>query len=198
MKIAAILLGIALLIISSILVFLLKNGGALKPAGVIKPAEIGSSPDLIGKSVALRLFPEFSEAHNVIWHLESSDDILAQIPNVAWNNYPIPEKPGFQILQEGMPDNCTGNCWYIQQAGVPLPESVLQKIKSGPSMEIYVQSFNRNESVPEFCEKEKILDPKCVRPVSVREIHRKLKTAAPHFFMQRYQDSQFFLFIEKI
>jgi len=197
MKIISILLGVALLMITGILVFLLKSGGALKPAGVIKPAEIGSDIGLVGRSIALRLFPEFQEAKNVIWFLETQDEALAKIPEVTHLNYQNPQKPALHDLRQGLLNTCTEHCWYIQQAGIALPETLLQKMKTESSLEIYIQYFDRNEQVPETCEKEKVLEPKCIKPISVREVRRKLKTEAPYFFMQRYLSSQFYLFIEK-
>jgi len=197
MKKVSILLGVALLMITAILIFLLKSGGALKPAGVIKPAEIGSDPGLIGRAIALRLFPEFHAAQNVIWYLEAPEEILAKIPEIAHLNYQNPQKPALHDLRQDQQNICVGNCWYIRQAGSTLPETLLQKMKTEKSLEIHIQYFDRNEPVPDTCEKEKILEPKCIKPISVREIRRKLKTEAPHFFMQRYQSSQFYLFIEK-
>lgn len=186
-----------MIIITAVMISLIKRGGALRVAGVIKPAEIGADSGLIGRAVALRLFPEFNEAKNVIWHLENSDEILKQVPEIALLNFQGIQKPVLQNLSEVPEDTCSEKCWYILQAGGVLSKVTGQKIKNEKSVEIYVQYFDRNESVPETCEQEKILDSNCVRPVSVREIHRKLKTTAPHFFMQRYLQSQFYLFIEK-
>lgn len=197
MKIATVLLGTALLIVTAILVFLVTRGGALKPAGVIKPAEVGTDPDLIGKAIAIRLFPEFRAARNVIWYLERGEESFARIPRVAHLNYLAPQKPVLLDLRQDPRATCVENCWYLQWTGAPLPEDLASPTRTQPIMEIFVRSFDRDEEVPAACENEKILDVECVRPISVREVRRKLKTPSPHFFMQRYLELQFHLFIEK-
>ena len=197
MKIVFAILGAAILISSGVMVFLVKKGAALRPAGVIKPAEIGTKPDLIGQSVALRLFPDFQTAKNVVWYLDISDEPFVNLPESTLANYQTNFKPELFDLRQNVQASCIANCWYIQTAHVPLPDELLKKIKAEPSVEIFVQYFDRDEEVPEICENEKTLEVKCVRPVSVREIRKKLKAPAPYFFMRRYLDSQFYLFIEK-
>lgn len=197
MKVVSALLIAALLVVTGVLVFLLKSGAALRPAGVIKPSEIGGDPDLIGRSIALRLFPDFQAARNVIWYLDDQEESFARVPQITHLNFQSPQKPPLQDLRKNPQTVCNDGCWYIQWAGAPLPEALLQKLKTEPPLEVFVQYFDRDQQVPQECESEKILETKCVEPVSVREVRRKLKTPAPHFFMRRYLDSQFYLFIEK-
>ncbi len=197
MKTIAVIVGAALLIITGVLVHLLRSGGALKPAGVIKPAEVSADPSLIGSQIAVRLFPEFNEARYVIWRLEGGDETLADVPRAAFAHLRSPKMPTVHDLRGGDPENCEGNCWFILSLEPALPESVAQKVKTSEPVEIFVQYFNRDEKVPDACEKEKILDVSCMRSVSVREVRRKFKTPAPHYFMQRYKGHQFYLFIER-
>lgn len=195
MKIASVLLGLALVVISGVLIFLLKSGGALKPAGVIKPTLIGPNPDQIGQAVAVRLFPEFHASKNVVWYLPE-DQSLARIPEVTHSSYQKPEKPILRDLRV-QKELCPEGCWYTQPMGQALPEELAKKIKTEPTVEIWVQYFDREDQVSEVCEKEKILEPQCLRSISVREVHRKLKSSESYYFMQRYQGSQFYLFVEK-
>lgn len=197
MKIVFSLLAAALLMSSGIMFFLVKKGAALRPAGVIAPTEIDTKSELIGKSIALRLFPDFQTAKNVIWYMGIDDELYAKIPESALSHYQTNSKPSFFDLRLNTQANCTENCWYVNSLNTPLPEALLLKIKTEPRVEIYVQYFERDEEVPELCESEKILELKCIRPVSVREVRKKLKTPAAYFFMRRYLDSQFYLFIEK-
>jgi len=197
MKIILSLLAAALLISSGVMFFLVKKGVALRPAGVIAPTEIGINSELIGKSIALRLFPDFQTAKNVIWHMDIEAEPYTHIPETVLSHYQTNNKPSFYDLRKAPPSHCSENCWYVHALSTPLPEALLQKMKTEPSVEIYVQYFERGEEVPELCESEKILEFKCVRPVSVREVRKKIKTPVPYFFMRRYLDSQFYLFIEK-
>ncbi len=198
MKIIAAVLGAAFLIIAWVMISLVRSGGALKPAGLIKPAEIGADFSLIEKQIAIRLYPDFRANKHVIWRLEGGAEALAEIPHIVLANYQIPTKPTLQDLRGDGEDTCAAEtCWYILGIDNALPDSVAQKAKAAPTAEIFVQYFDRDEKVPEACENEKIVSLSCIRPISVREVRRKIKTSAPHFFMQRYQKSQFYLFIEK-
>lgn len=197
MKIVFAILGAAILISSGVMVFLVKKGAALRPAGVIAPSEIGTKADLIGQAVGLRLFPDFQTAKNVVWYLDVTEEPFVNIPESTLAQYQTNFKPELFDLRKNPQTSCIENCWYVQAANVALPEALQQKIKAESSLEIFVQYFDRDEEVPEVCESEKTLELKCVRPVSVREVRKKLKTPAPYFFMRRYLDSQFYLFIEK-
>lgn len=197
MKTVLAILGAAILVSSGVMVYLVKKGAALRPAGVIAPSEIGTKADLIAQAVGLRLFPDFQTAKNVVWYLDVADEPYVNLAESTLANYQTNFKPELYDLRKNPQASCVENCWYVQTANVPLPVNLLQKIKTEPSVEIFVQYFDRDEAVPEVCENEKTLEVKCVRPVSVREVRKKLKTPAPYFFMRRYLDSQFYLFIEK-
>lgn len=197
MKIVVSILAAAVLIGSGVMLYLVKQGAALRPAGVIAPTEIGAKTDLVGKHVALRLFPDFQTAKNVIWYLNVEEPHIS-IPETTLLNYQTNSKPELIDLRKIIQSTtCVENCWYVQTLNAPIPEALVQKMKTEPSIEIYVQYFERTEPVPEICETEKILDLNCVRSVSVREVRKKLKKPAPYFFMRRYLDSQFYLYIEK-
>lgn len=188
MKTIAIIIGIAFLIISGVMISLVIKGGALKPAGVIKPAEISQNPSEIGKHIAIRLYADFHAANQVIWRLE--EESFADIARVAVANLRGPVKPTLIDLRSGSGDACSEKCWYLQTLDGPPPNEL-------PAVEIFVQRFKRDEPVPEECEEQKILTPVCMRPITAREVRRKIKTDKPHFFMQRYLDSQFFLYLEE-
>lgn len=196
MKITAAILSLAFLIIAGVLFSIVKRGAALKPAGVIKVAEVGSDPTFIGKQIATRLFPDFDEAKHVIWRLE--DNSQFEIAYAAFANLRTHAKPVLVDLRSNSHSDCAESCWYIQDLKAKLPEAILQQTTSEPTVEIFVQYFDRDEKVPEMCEAEKILDIDCIRPVSVREVRRKMKSPARQFFMQRYQKLQFYLFIERM
>lgn len=197
MKIISILLGIAFLFITAVMFFLLKNGGALRAVGVIKPTEYGTDFDYIGKSVAIRMFPEFHASQNVIWYLDHQDEDFVKVLKATYQHYQNPQKPPLQDLRT-IEEVCADKCWYVQQWGRELPQALINKMKTEPSIEIFIQDFKRDEPVPSECENQKILQYECVRPISVREVHKKMKDPVPYFFMRRYQESQFYLYIEKL
>lgn len=198
MKIIFTLIGVAILLSSGVMLFLVKRGAALRPAGVIAPTEISAHSDLIEKAVSLRLFPDFQTAKNVIWFINTNDEPYVNIPQNTLLHYQTNFKPTLVDLRLNTKLLCHENCWFVQAANVELPANLAQKLKTEPTVEIFVQYFERDEPVPEICESEKTLELKCVRPISVREVRKKMKTQAPYFFMRRYLDSQFYLFIERI
>lgn len=189
MKAITIILGIAFLIITGVMINLVRSGGALKPAGLIKPAELGDDPGQVAKQIATRMYPEFHASKNVTWRVQSGSEYLANIPQAVLAHHKTASRPTLQDLRDGGQATCLDNCWYIQDLDAPAPAE--------PTTEIFVQHFDRDERVPEACDREKILKVECLRPLSVREVRRKIKTQAPHYFMQRYLKSEFFLFIEK-
>jgi hypothetical protein len=197
MKIIGATLAVAFLVIAGVMISLVRSGGALKPAGVIKPAEIGSDPNLIGRQIAVRLYPDFHAARHVLWRVEGGNEVLVDIARTALANSRALTKPTLVDLRNSTQDDCVDHCWYILEMDVALPDGVGAKVKDLPVAEVFIQYFDREEKVPESCNNEKILTAKCMLPVSVREVRRKIKTPAPHFFMQRYFSSQFFLFIER-
>lgn len=197
MKIIITLLAVAFLLIAGVMISLLRSGGALQSAGVMKPAEISSGFSRIGELVTLRLFPEFDTAQHVLWLLEEGDESLDEIPKSAHAHWKGQKPSTLHDLRVGAEVNCVERCWYIQNLNTPLSDDLKQKMKNQPSTEILVQRFDRDEKVSEHCEGQKILDAACMRPVSVREVRRKIKTPTPHFFMRRYLDSQFYLYVEQ-
>lgn len=196
MKIIAAIVGVAFLIIAGVMISIVRSGSALRAAGVIKPAEIGKDPAFIGKQIAIRLFPDFDAAKYVVWRIEDGAEALMEIPSTVLSNLRVHAKPSLYDLRTDAQVKCGEDCWYIQNLSAPLPESIAQKIRDESVVEIFVQYFNRELAVPEACEREKILTVECMKPVAVREVRRKIKTSAPHYFMQRYQRSQFYLFVE--
>lgn len=197
MKTVFLILSLAILMSSGVMFFLVKKGAALRPAGVIAPAEIAAKPELVAESIALRLFPEFQKVKNVIWHFDIQDKPFSEIAEMTLQKYQTIPKPELIDLRKNPEAKCETNCWYIQSLNQPINSYVVDKIENAPSLEIYVQSFERDEEVTVFCENEKILEFKCIRPISIRQVKKKFKKSRPYFFMRRYMDSQFYLFIEK-
>jgi hypothetical protein len=184
MKVIGAVIGFALLVISGVMISLVYKGGALKPAGVIKPAEIGTDPDLIGRQIAIRLFPEFQSARVVVWRLQdNAGDELVKIPQTTLAHLRTPTKPELRTEANGF--TCaTEKCWFV------VPGAENEALPEG-AVEIFIRYFDRDEKVSAVCEAEQILGPDCMKPVAVREVRRKLRTAAPHYFMQRYMNLSF-------
>ena len=142
MKIIGAVLTVAFLIIAGVLISLVRSGGALKPAGVIKPAEIGSDPTLIGRQIAVRLYPDFHAAKHVVWRLQDGDEVLAEIARTTLVNSRALSKPTLVDLRNNNQDTCTENCWYVLSTDQALPDQLSLKLKDLPIAEVFVQYFN--------------------------------------------------------
>ncbi len=192
MKKAVILIGLLFVIITGVLIKLIKSGAALRPAGVIKPMNFDPEMTIIAQSLAIRLFPEFQSHQNVYWVSEEDFEVKTQnilnltmmelsskVPNMSIQSWQVLSLQQFE---------------QIQKAG-PLPTEGLNSV---PPLYIFIHSFVRTMEVPENCEDKKILDDLCLKAISVREVKKKFKDPSPYFFMRRYMDNNFYLFVESL
>jgi hypothetical protein len=82
----------------------------------------------------------------------------------------------------------TPNAW-IDEKIVPTQKNYLT---------LTVMPFNGDEMVSDFCDQQKRQTLECITPVSVREIHRKMKDPKQlYFFLRKYNERDFFLFVQK-
>lgn len=196
----------SLVLISAISVFLIKKGVSLRTAGVIKPSVISPEIGIVGSSVALRLFPDFSASDYVFWIYPNEDHVteVDRIVEVASLNLKDPRQKQVKnllwvkmIVDQQAISDCSTPCWIqisAEQMEILKP-SLSQKFQD-KSVFIYVNYFNRNIAPDPTCENLKVLNKECVVPISVREIHRKLEKQDRYFFMRRYLDHDFYLFLE--
>lgn len=204
MKLVNALLVACLVIISAVIIYLVIDGTALRSAGVIKPTVLDSENKLLPKSVALRLFPEFQSSPNTVW-LASPQlqpnlaSIVASIHNY-YTTLKAPSMPELVLIgantETSEITNSQNSKWWVFESdnAVVLKNIHANEIK--PNV-IYVNEFKRDEVVPEVCETEKMLSRECLKVVAVREVKKKFKTEQRYFFMRRYNDHEFYLFIEQ-
>lgn len=204
MKSVNALLVVCLVIISAVVIYLVIDGTALRSAGVIKPTVLDSENKLLPKSVALRLFPEFQSSPNTVWLASPKlqpklASVVASIHNY-YTSLKAPSMPELVLINSNMLaseiTNSQNSKWWIFESE---NESVLKVIRQNEieANTIYVNEFNRDEVVPEICETEKMLSRECLKVVAVREVKKKFKTEQRYFFMRRYNDHEFYLFIEQ-
>lgn len=206
MKTVYAVLTFCLLLISAVIIYLVVSGSALRSAGVIKPTEYKEDNKLLAKSVALRLFPEFQSSQNTIWipskNMESAASTIISAVQEHYRSLNVPDVPQIESvnLNADLQDFKKSDSlkWWIFPAGgeILLNQLLEQKIFINEPTVIYISEFKREEQVPENCNNEKKLTHECLKLVAVREVRKKFKSNEPYFFMRRYNDHQFFLFVE--
>lgn len=198
--------GICTLVIGAVIFNLVTNGVALRSAGVIKPTLIGLDDRLIAKSLALRLFPDFQTYKNVVWvpeaGLENRVDEIASLTRLKLKEEQTKLFPEIVSVTETdltkpSPATDTYYWWLFPANWEPKLNLFKQSLTDEEFIVIFISAFDRNHAVPTQCENIKLLTHECLRDAAVREVHKKLKSPEPYFFMRRYQTNEFYLFIEK-
>lgn len=209
MKKITVLLALAFLIISACVIYLVRSGVSLRAAPIIRPSIVTSGDHNIPPSLAIRLSPDFQSAHYVLWGA-LPDGRTEKLMNETKNEYEKLSHRGVTLLQDPLnasPEDfkkCPAPCWMLvpnDQVNEMLENEFLdQKIRPLQSSHISITMvpFKRDVEIPEVCLDQKRLTPDCLKPLSIHAAHRKMKEKGQrYFFMNKYQDRDFFLFIEE-
>jgi hypothetical protein len=205
MKKIFILLGVACLIIAGVMIYLVKTGVSLRTAPYIRPSLISADFLNVPESVFTRLFPDLQNAHYIVWGLPAT--IESQIFLEAFTRrYEAEFKTKVNVLANDSEDilNCQKPCWIFKnqdQAHQLAPNPWIDK-NLKPIQKIFItltwMDFYRHPVVPPHCTAEKRLDFECLPLVAIKDVERKFRERDKrYFFMRKYQDQDFFLFLEK-
>lgn len=204
MKLVNALLVACLVTISAVVVYLVIDGTALRSAGVIKPTVLDNENKLLPKSVALRLFPEFQSSPNTVWLasplMQPKLSAIVSSIHDYYKTLKLPSIPEVVLINSDSQQvdklNTQNTRWWVFESG---NEALLNEIRKNDvaANVIYINEFSRDEAVPTSCETEKILSRECLKVVAIREVKKKFKTDQRYFFMRRYNDHEFYLFIEQ-
>lgn len=209
MKTIISLLSLGFVIIIACLVYLLNSGVSIRTAPIIKPSVV--SPDFtnVPQGLFLRLFPDIQQSHYILWSVSQNSaevqQTLSIIKERAEKELHLPVRfiydgPNATLEQV---QACARPCWIL------FPEDQANELKNNdwintrlkplerPYFTISWIGFHRNVTVPESCVQEKRLDLECLKVVSIQEVQRKMKEEnARYFFMRKYLDRDYFLFLE--
>lgn len=206
------ILGMALLIISGCMIYLVIKGVSLRSEPIIKPSPVDVQYQNITYGVFHRLFPIFQQTDFVIWGINK--DLGSEegtIFELLLNEHAVQlgERPKIlEISDKTSADeikNCTKPCWIVvdrEKASRLSEHEILKSLTTQLGQKYFsitFLEFDRNLIVPVNCEKEQRLDFLCLLPVSVREVRRYFKNIATrYFFMRSYNEIDYFLFLEKV
>ncbi|MBO9666830.1 MAG: hypothetical protein J7501_08445 [Bdellovibrio sp.] len=177
---------------------------------LIRPTVISEDQRNIAAHTVLRLFPDLQMNHYILWGVlpEAPDTqlMMTHFVEVYYKTFHTPA----HVIQDGLkatPEeikNCEKPCWILlptELAHELTPNEFIQKNiqpLGRPFFSISYMPFTGNETVTEACNAEQRLTYECVTPIAVREVSKKLKDPqAKYFFMRKYNERDFFLFVQK-
>lgn len=205
MKTISIVIAVAFVIISACMIMLTKKGVSLRTARLISPSEIHEFPESVAKAVVHPLFPEFKSSDIILVATDNSPHLQALLDQIRWS---AEAKLGFtyNISKDPMSvASCPRPCWVQVQ-----PQQA-QQLVANEYVDQVVRPLNRafftlntiefdgyDSSKLEHCEAEKRLDLECLVTLSVKAAQKKMKDPSKrYFFMQKYNHSDYFLFVQK-
>ena len=197
------LFGVAFLLITFCIVYLIKTGVSLRSAPYIKPTVI--QKDIIGEHVHLRLFSDWKNVDYVFWqydptspHFQLEESTRLQILDLLKNQTQIEMSvaPSDQPLDL---QNCKKPCW--------VNTAVAHQLSPNPQIPDFILKqnfitfswlyFDRLIEVSEKCVELKRLTLDCITPLVIHQNRKKMKIKdAKYFLMNKYLDQDYFIFVE--
>lgn len=183
-------LGLAFVIISAVMIYLVKVGVSLRPALYIKPSLMTDGVNTVARDVSLRLFPDLQGAGYLVWGIASTDGESQRILNLLKTEEEHARGKSISVLAASDQTSseelaqCATPCWilrehdqaheltanaFIREKLRPLSEKIGTKYFT-----LTIVPFRFGVPVPEECWAEKRLDFKCIQLVSVQAAERKL------------------------
>lgn len=204
------ILGLVFAIITFCMIYLVRKGVSLRSEPLIRPTVISTDQRNIASHTVLRIFPDLQNNDYILWGVlpESPDTqlLMTHFLEEYFKKLQIPP----HVIQDGTVataeeiKNCAKPCW------IKMPHDKANTLTANPLIEekilptqknyltLTVMPFTGDETVSEFCDQQKRQTLECITPVSVREIHRKMKDPKQlYFFLRKYNERDFFLFVQK-
>lgn len=210
MKKISLIFGLVFLIISACLIYLVRSGVSLRSEPLIRPTIISPDQRNIAAHVVLRLFPELQNSHYILWGVLPESNDAQLMMTYFMEEYYKTFHIAVHIIQDGEKATaseiaqCEKPCWIL------LPMNRANELSKNEFIQKNILPLNRHyinmtlspftgeETVPESCDQQKRLNLECITPVSVREVHRKIKDPSQlYFFLRKYNENDFFLFVQK-
>lgn len=210
MKIISSLIATAFLVICVCMFLIFKNGVSIRTAPIIKPSPVGADLSNISQGIFLRLFPDLQQSRYVIWNISQNSEEVQKTLSLLKSRIENEMHLKITYIFDGSKataqeiESCTQPCWiFFQEDAVnELSKNDWLESKIAPQTGGYFiiswVPFVRNLEVSQTCIEEKRLDLECLKHVSVHEVKKYMKDSTQrYFFMRKYLDHDYFLFVEK-
>ncbi len=212
MKTFFILFGLFCVMASAIMIKLTYDGVSIRSAPIISPSPQGDEYKNVASSVVNRLFPDFQTANYVLIGYPTDLKAGSQIVNDLKVGYEKQfQKPVSLLLDDGSLivekiSRCQSPCWILTSETKANELSIenkipqmLTQIPDGKHFHITLIPFQNIPETSDECIAEKRLSLECLIPLSIHQVRKKFKDAnEKYFFMRKYQDRDYFLFIQTI
>ena len=203
-------IALSLLLISACIFYLVRSGISLRAAPIIQPSVMDVEGDNVAKGLNVRLFQELQTSRYVIWGVLPETAESARLISKAAEEYEkIFHKP-VQFIRDAEGASaeylraCAKPCWLTVASARAnqlspntfIKDSILSLAE--PFFTITIVPFTPDAEVPDGCDGEKRLTLRCFVPISIRSVRRKIKDPEKrHFFLNRYYENDYFLFIQQ-
>ena len=209
MKKVYLLIAGALTLISLCLIYLVKQGVSLRSEPIIRPSIISADQKNVAFGVITRLAPEFQNADYVIWGLPGDGPSEQNLMALMKAKYEEVYRKSVQMIEHARTrspqeiSGCQSPCWLIvsQDDAHRLGKNDFLREVIDPLKKKYFSitlvGFSRGAEVSPQCLQEKRLDFPCLSQLAIHEAERKMKEPGhKYFFMKRYLEKDYFLFLE--
>lgn len=202
------LISLGFLIISVCMVYLVKNGISLRPATLIKPSVAEKDLKNVAQGLLVRMYPEFEKSHYIVWGIAPGAE-TSQLLGMIQQDYEkmfhlnVHVLGGAETLSFEQIKDCAKPCWLLttpEHANELNENSFITKTvrtQGHPYANVSMLSFALNEKAPEHCLREKRLTLPCLKSLSAQAAQRKIKTPERYFFLKKYNNNDFFLFLQE-
>lgn len=201
MKKLIVLIAVVSVFIIAVMIHLIRDGVIVRPQPLIKPTIIQADFSIVPEHLFMRLFPEFQSVNYVLWRIDlpplEKKALLSQVQKLV-------ESQAHQLVQWISSNleiqNCVGQCWMEVAIEVPVDQAKIEFEKQNKKgIQIRIFQYSHLEPLSESCEHQKILNEECLYSVGLNLAKKKLKDPqARYFFMQKYLDQDFYLFVKKV
>lgn len=189
---------------------LTRGGVSIRSAPIIGASPQGLEYKNIAPAVLNRLFPDFQMANYVVIGAAANLKMGSQIINELKTRYEEQFKKTVTLISDDQNVteenilNCAQPCWILTSetqahelsAENKIPQ-ILKKYENINHFHITLIPFSKVSEPTAECVAEKRLDLACLIQLSIHEVSKKFKDrTASYFFMRKYQDRDYFLFIQ--
>lgn len=195
---------------SVIMVKLTRGGVSIRSAPIIGASPQGTEYKNIAPAVLNRLFPDFQMANYVVIGSAANLKMGPQIINDLKIRYEEQFKKTVTLIfdDQKMTEesilNCVQPCWILtsetQAHELSVENKIPQILKKHENIKHFHMTlipFSKVVEPTQECIAEKRLDLECLIQLSIHEVSKKFKDrTVSYFFMRKYQDRDYFLFIQ--
>lgn len=210
MKIFFTIFGIFCVVASVIMIKLARDGTSIRSAPIISPSPQGVELKNVAASVVNRLFPDFQTSTHVLIGYPADLKAGPQIVNDLKMHFEKQFKQSVtMILDDGKLtterlSQCPIPCWILTSEtnanelseDVKIPK-LLDQAEIAKHFHLTLIPYQGVPEPSENCIAEQRLSLTCLIPLSIHEVRKKFKDPKiDYFFMRKYQDRDYFLFLQ--